>query len=162
VSIAVHVHLIAYLLDEGYAPALAATATGLIGAMQVLGRILLGVIGARVSLRTATAVVLGVQPLSLLVLLLVPGLVGVFAFIVVFGAAKGALTLVRPAYVADLYGREHYASIAGALAAFVIAATALAPISGGVAHDLFGSYDPLLWLFVGLSAVAAVAALLVR
>jgi hypothetical protein len=107
-------------------------------------------------------VVLGIQPLSLLVLLLVPGPLGVFVFITLFGAAKGTLTLVRPAYVASLYGRERFASIAGALAAFVTAANALAPISGGAAYDAFGSYDPLLWAFVGLSALAAGAALLVR
>jgi hypothetical protein len=95
-------------------------------------------------------------------LLLVPGPLGVFAFIALFGASKGVQTLVRPAYVATLYGRERYASIAGALAAFVTAANALAPVSGGAAHDLFGSYEPLLWAFVGLSAVAAGAALRVR
>lgn len=64
--------------------------------------------------------------------------------------AKGVLTLIRPAYVASLYGRSRYGSIAGALAAVVIAATAFAPISAGAAHDLLGSYDPLLWPFVVL------------
>jgi len=162
VSFAVHVHLVAYLQDRGYEATLAATATGLIGAMQVLGRILLGLLGDRVSLRVSTALTLGIQPIALLVLLLVPGPLGVFTFIALFGASKGVQTLVRPAYVATLYGRERYASIAGALAAFVTGANALAPISGGAAHDMLGSYEPLLWAFVGLSAVAAGAALLVR
>jgi MFS family permease len=162
VSFAVHIHLFAYLLDRGYEPTLAAAATGLIGAMQVLGRIILALPGNRVSLRTSTAVVLGIQPLSLLVLLLAPGPLGVFTFIALFGTSKGAQTLVRPAYVANLYGRERYATIAGALAAFVTAANALAPVSGGIAYDLFGSYDPLLWAFVALSSIAAAAILLVR
>ena len=162
VSFAVHVHLVAYLQDRGYEATLAATATGLIGAMQVLGRILLGLLGDRVSLRVSTALTLGIQPIALLVLLLVPGPLGAFTFIALFGASKGVQTLVRPAYVAALYGRGRYASIAGALAAFVTGANALAPISGGAAHDMLGSYEPLLWAFVGLSAVAAGAALLVR
>jgi MFS family permease len=162
VSFAVHVHLVAYLQDRGYEATLAATATGLIGAMQVLGRILLGLLGDRVSLRVSTALTLGIQPIALLVLLLVPGPLGVFTFIALFGASKGVQTLVRPAYVASLYGRERYASIAGALAAFVTGANALAPISGGAAHDMLDSYEPLLWAFVALSAVAAGAALLVR
>lgn len=162
VAYAVHVHLVAYLQDRGYEPALAATATGMVGAMQVLGRILLGLLGDRAPLRVTTAVVLGVQPLSLLVLLLVPGLPGVFAFIALFGAAKGALTLVRPAYVADLYGRARYASIAGALTTFVTVGNALAPITGGAAHDLMGSYNPVFWAFVLLSALPSGAVLLVR
>lgn len=162
VSIAVHVHLVAYLQDAGYAATFAATATGLVGAMQVVGRIILGLLGDRVPRRVTTALVLAIQLVSLVVLLVVPGAAGVFLFIALFGAAKGALTLLRPAYVADLYGRERYASIAGALAAFVIVATALAPISAGAAYDLLGTYVPLFWGFVVLSAVPVGAVLLVR
>ena len=161
-SIAVYTHLIAYLHDRGYEATLAATVSGLVGAMQVVGRIILGVLGDRVPLRVNAAVVLGILPLGLVVLLLVPGQLGIFAFVALFGASRGATTLVRPAFVADLYGRERYATIAGALAAFVLAATALAPISGGVAFDLFGSYVPLFWSLAGLSAVSAGVVLLVR
>jgi len=64
--------------------------------------------------------------------------------------------------VADLYGRERFASISGALAAFVTGATAIAPLGAGVAYDLLGSYDPLFWSFVLLSALAAGVVLLVR
>jgi len=38
----------------------------------------------------------------------------------------------------------------GALAAFVMIATASAPISDGAAYDLFGGYDPLFWSFAVL------------
>jgi MFS family permease len=72
------------------------------------------------------------------------------------------VTLVRPAFVADVYGRERYGTIAGALAAFVTVATAAAPLSGGAAYDLFGAYDPLLWTFAALSAVSSALVLLVR
>jgi MFS family permease len=161
-TIAVQVHLVAYLQDRGYDAGFAAAATGLVGAMQVLGRILLGLVGDRVPLHASAAVILGTLPIAFLILLLVPGAFGVFAFIALFGAAKGAVTLIRPAYVAEIYGRERYASSAGVLAAFVIAATAAAPLSGGVAYDTLGSYEPLFWTFVGLSAAAAGAALRVR
>jgi MFS family permease len=161
-NIAVGVHMVAYLQDRGFDLTLAATATGLVGAMQVLGRIVLGLVGDRAPLRVTSALVLGLQPIAILVLLIAPGIVGVFAFIALFGAAKGAMTLIRPAFVANLYGRARYASIAGALAAFVLGATALAPISAGVAYDLLHSYDPLFWAFVVLSAVAAGAVLLAR
>jgi len=162
VSFAVHVHLVAYLQDDGYEPTVAATAAGLIGAMQVLGRIVLGLLGDRFPLHVTTAVSLAIQPISLLILLLVPGPIGLFTFIALFGATKGMQTLIRPAYVATLYGRARYASIAGVLAAFVTAANALAPISGGIAHDLFGSYDPLFWSFVVLSIVPVIAVLRAR
>jgi MFS family permease len=160
VAYGVQVHLVAYLEDVGYAATFAATAIGLVGAMQVLGRILLGLLGDRVTLRLSAVVVLGVLPLALLILLLVPGVWGVGLFIALYGAAKGALTLLRPAYVVDLFGRDRFASIAGALAVPVLGANALGPVAAGVAHDWFGSYQPILWAFVALSAAASGAALL--
>jgi hypothetical protein len=69
------------LLDRGYSPTLAATLAGLVGAMQVLGRILMTPLTGRMSLRTLSASVLAVQPVALVVFLLVPGLVGVFALL---------------------------------------------------------------------------------
>jgi MFS family permease len=162
VNIAVSVHLVAYLQDRGYDLGLAATATGLIGAMQVVGRLLLAAIGDRLRERSLTAVILGLQPVSLLLLLLLPGAVGVWSFIVVFGASRGIMSLLRPLFVADLYGRERFASISGAMSAFVTASTAVAPLGAGVAYDVMGSYDPLFWSFVLVSALASAAVLLVR
>ncbi len=161
-SIAVYTHLIAYMLDRGYEPTLAATLSGLVGAMQVVGRIILGFLGDRVPLRVNAAVVLALQPLAFTALLLAPGLPGLVLFVVLFGASRGAVTLVRPAFVADIYGRERYGTIAGALAGFVMIATAAAPFSGGAAYDFFGAYDPLIWMFVALSVVSAGLVLLVR
>ncbi|MCC6495804.1 MAG: hypothetical protein IT193_06050 [Propionibacteriaceae bacterium] len=70
--------------------------------------------------------------------------------------------LVRPTFVASLYGREHLASISGAMSTFVTGSTAIAPVGAGVAYDLLGSYDPLFWGFVMLSASAAAVVLVVR
>jgi MFS family permease len=162
VSIGVYTHLIAYFHDRGYEATLAATVSGLVGAMQVVGRIVLGVLGDRVPLRVNAAVVLALQPAALLALLLIGGLPSLVIFVVLFGASRGAVTLVRPSFVADIYGRERYGTIAGALAAFVTIATALAPISAGTAYDFFGGYDPLFWSFVVLSSISAGVALLVR
>jgi MFS family permease len=79
-----------------------------------------------------------------------------------FGAAKGCLTLVRPAFVADLYGRANYASIAGVLAFVVTLAQAGAPVGAGAAYDALGGYQPILWGLVAVSALASASVLLVR
>jgi len=162
VAFGVHVHLVPILLDRGYAPTFAAALAGLVGAMQVLGRVLMTPLAGRVSLRTVSVLVLAVQPVALVVLLLVPGTVGVVLFVALFGAAKGCMTLVRPAFVAELYGRAHYASIAGVLAFAATLAQAAAPVGAGAAFDAFGGYDPILWGLVATSALAAVALLPAR
>jgi MFS family permease len=130
--------------------------------MQVLGRILMTPFAGRLPLRTMSAIVLAVQPLALVVLLLVPGVAGVVIFVALFGAAKGCMTLVRPALIADLYGRAHYASIAGVLAFAATLAQAAAPVGAGVAYDAMGGYDPILWGLVVASALAALALLPAR
>ena len=162
VAFGVHIHLVPILLDRGYSPTLAATLAGLVGAMQVFGRILMGPLAGRLPLRTLTASVLALQPVALLVLLLVPGLVGVAAFVALFGAAKGCLTLVRPALVADLYGTTNYASISGVLAFAVTLAQAGAPVGAGAAYDAFGGYQPILWASVVVSAAASICLLPTR
>ena len=89
-------------------------------------------------------------------------LAGVIAFIVLFGAAKGCLTLVRPAFVADLYGPARYASIAGVLAFAVTLAQATAPLGAGAAYDAIGRYDPILWALVVVSALSSLCLLPAR
>jgi MFS family permease len=162
VAFGAQVHLVPILLERGFTPILAAALAGLIGAMQVLGRVLMTPFAGRVSLRSLSVVVLAIQPIALLVLLLVPELAGVIAFIVLFGVAKGCLTLVRPAFVADLYGPAHYASIAGVLAFAVTLAQATAPLGAGAAYDAIGRYDPILWALVVVSALSSLCLSLCR
>jgi len=162
VAFGVQVHLVPILLERGYEPTFAAVLAGLVGAMQVLGRILMMPLAGRVRLHSMSAVVLALQPLALVVLIVVPGAQGVVIFVTLFGAAKGCMTLVRPAFVAELYGRAHYASIAGVLAFAATLAQAMAPVGAGAAFDAIGRYDPILWGFVGASALAATALLQAR
>jgi MFS family permease len=161
-NVGLGVHLVPYLEDRGYAPAFAAGAAGLVGAMQVVARLVLGPLGDRASPRRLTMLVLAIQPLALAVLLLARDTPGVFAFVVLFGAARGATTLVRPVLLAALYGRAHFASIAGVLQLSVSVAQALAPVSVGAAYDALGSYEPVLWGLTALSVAAVLAVLPTR
>ena len=158
-SIGVGVHLVPYLQDRGYDPAFAAYATGLIGAMQVVARLVLAPFGDRASPRALAAGILAMQPLAMLVLLVVRDTPGVFAFVVLFGAARGASTLVRPVLLAVLYGRAEYASIAGVLQMSLSLAQALAPVSVGAAYDVLSTYEPILWALLVISSLAVLAIL---
>jgi MFS family permease len=158
-TIAVGVHLVPYLHDRGYDPTFAATLTGLVGAMQVVARLLLAPFGERASPRILAAAMLALVPISLVVLLMVPSSIGVWTFVVLFGASRGANTLIRPALLAHLYGPSQYASIAGVLQFSLSIALALAPVGAGVAYDYFGSYEPVFWGLTALSALSVVAVL---
>ena len=156
---AVAVHLVPYLIDRGYAPEFAAVIAGLIGVMALPGRLIFTPLGDRFPRQQVTACLFLVQTLALFVLLLAHGVVGVYAFVVLFGMGFGAMTPARAALVADLYGPTHYGQINGVLALFVTASRALAPVSTGTLYDWAGHYDPALWGLLVASAVATVAVL---
>ena len=154
-AIATTVHLVAYLTSRGYGAGFAATATGLIGAMKLPGRLLFAPLDARFSRRTITTTLFGLQGLALLVLLFAPGTAGVLVFVALFGGATGATTLARPALLAEFYGPLHYASISGVLALALAGAQALAPVSAGALRAGLGGYEPVFILLAVLSLAAA-------
>jgi MFS family permease len=156
-GVGVPVHLVAYLGDHGYSLAFAAAAAGGIGAAQVLGRLLFAPLERRLPPRTVSLLIYVGQPLALLILLFVPSELGVIAFVVLFGAARGAETLVRSTIVAGLYGPRRIASIAAVLTLATTLTQAIAPVSLGAVYDSVKSYAPGIWALVGLSVVAAFA-----
>jgi MFS family permease len=161
-TIAVSVHLLPYLLDRGYDATAAATLVGLVGAMQVAARLLMAPFGSRTSPRFLAATMFALQPIALVVLLLWRSTAGVLLFIVLFGAQRGLSTIARPALLADLYGRAHFASIAGALQLTIALSQAVAPAGAGAAYDLWQSYEPVFWGLAVISALAVLAVLPAR
>lgn len=159
VTVTVNVHLLPSLLDRGFAPSFAATATGLVGLMQIPGRLLVAPLGRWFSDRVLTTGVFLLQGGALLVLLLAgQRQAGVLAFVALFGMANGMITIVRAARPAELFGSAAYGAIAGTLTLPVTLARAAAPLGAGALYTLFGGYEPVWWGLVVLGAVSAGAA----
>ncbi len=158
-SVAVGVSLIPYLVARGDDPRFAAAATGLIGAAQVLARVALTLVGTRLPQVPLTAFVFALQAVALVVLLVGDGPAGVLLAVLLLGAGRGAVTLLRPALVAERYGPAHFGAISGTLASFLMGAQALAPIGAGVAATRLGRYEPVLWGLVAAAALSACAML---
>jgi cyanate permease len=151
------VHLVPYLVSRGFDLNAAAAIGGLVGAMQLVGRILLAPLERRVAPATAIAVVYALQPLALLVLLVAPLAIAPYLFVVLFGAGRGADTLIRNTAVARLYGARRFASIQGVLSLIITGAWAGSPVALGAVFDRFGSYEPGLWVVLATSVVALFA-----
>jgi MFS family permease len=156
-GIGVNVHLVAYLSGRGFDLGTAATIAGLVGAMQVVGRILLAPLERRVPAAALVAGVYALQPLALAVLLLAGGALAPFVFVALFGAARGADTLIRNTVVARLYGPRRFASIQGVLNLIITGAWAAGPVALGAVYDRFGGYEPGFW-FVALASIVAMVA----
>ena len=139
---AIGVHLVSYLTDLGHNPAFAATATGLLGAMSVTGRIIFTIASRFLPQPLVIAVIFALQAAALLLLPLWHDRVGVLIFIVLFGLGFGVVTIARGSLIADFYGARHYGSIGGVVASFVTGARAAAPVGAGMMYVASGSYGP--------------------
>lgn len=156
-SAAVAVHLIPYLTERGDGARFAALAAGAIGAAQVVARILATVIGGRISLVAMTGLVFALQAVAVAVLLEWRSQAGVLVAVLLLGAGRGTVTLMRPGLVAEFYGRAHFGSINGTLAFFLTGSRSLAPVGVGLAVVVVGDYTAVLWTMACLSILAALA-----
>src|SRR5918998_3012069 len=128
---AMYVHLIPYLAEAGYGLGSAATLTGLIGASQVLGRVILTFLEDHLPRDAMMAGIFALQAAALVVLIGSQSPLGVLLFVLPFGAASGAVTISRALAVADFYGSAYYGSIGGVVGMFVTGARTLAPVGAG-------------------------------
>jgi MFS family permease len=152
------VHQVALLVESGHSGAFAAAATGLLGAMQVPGRLLFGPLRSRRGRAQSTVAVYGAFAVGVLVLAVATSTAAVVVFVAVYGMARGMLTLLRAALIGDLWGTADYGAISGVLAMASTGATALGPVVVAVGHDRFGSYTASRWAMVVMAVVAMVAA----
>jgi MFS family permease len=158
VSSALAVHQVAYLQERGYSAAFASFATGVLGAMQLPGRLLFGPLLAALPRPAVTTLVFLLTAAGLAVLASGGGVATVWVFVVVYGMGRGMSTLLRATLVGDLFGSRHYGSLTGVIAFATTAALASAPVATGVLVDRLGGYTAVLWLLVATAATAAVAA----
>lgn len=161
VSIAAGVHFIPFLTERGESAGFAAAAAGAIGAAQVLARVVVTALGGRLSLMTITAGVFLLQAVSV-VLMLVGGHPAIVLAVLLLGAGRGALTLIRADMMADRYGRAHFGAISGMLALWLVGARALAPVGIGLLVTAAGGYDPVMWMLAFAGLLSALALIPVR
>lgn len=158
-SIAIGVHMIPYLIDRGESAAFAATATGLIGAAQVVARIAATILTGRVSQAGLTAFLFGMQVVAIAILLEWDGRAGVLIAVLLFGAGRGVVTLMRPGLLVEYFGRTSFGAISGTMAFFLTFARGLAPVGAGLAYAAWGDYRPVFWLLAAISGAGALAML---
>lgn len=146
-------------MEKGLSLQLAALGLGLIGAGQVVGRLLF-LIRPRTGRPWLPVMLVGLfAGVSLGALAFVPGPAWLLIAIgIVAGAVRGAYTLVQASAVADRWGTRNYGAINGAFAAPITIAAALTPAIGPAVAAGVGSYAAMAAIMAGAVLVAAVTA----
>jgi MFS family permease len=150
------IHQVAYLVDHGVSPLLAASVGGAVGFVSIGAKVGWGIFSDRagrewagtlafgcVAASIGTLVLAGRQPESLLPLL----------YAACIGIGYGVLSPVFPAVAADLFGGPGFPTIYGALYTVICAGLALGAWAAGRIFDWSGSYAGALWCGLLLALV---------
>ena len=166
VTAALPAHMVSLLRESGMSEAWVIAIPASIGAIQVLGRLLLFFFERYFDLHLANRLIPCLLPLGLLALLAVPassgGQVGVVLFVLLYGLGNGMLTIVKGTAIAQYVNRDHVATLNGVLGLPLALARASAPLMVGLLWTPAGGYTQALWLLLVMSLIGVGALMLAQ
>ncbi|MCZ6472410.1 MAG: MFS transporter [SAR324 cluster bacterium] len=157
-SMTIVVHLTRLLVDAGYAFSIAAALLGLTGLLRSLGGMFWGALSDRVGRAPCiwAASLLGFISLILLIAmgnsqnnLLLGG------FILLWGMGFTGIPPLYASTAADIFQGRHFGKILGTLDQGFGIGAATGPFLAGWIYDNYGSYEPLLWILMGVVLLTA-------
>lgn len=159
-TIAVVVHQFPILVEAGVSRESAAWLVSLSGIAGVAGKLITGTLVDRFHARWIGGLTLASTAIAWPLLMdgvATPALVVVGMMI--SGYAAGTKMQLCSYLTARYAGLRHYGAIFGVMTSMIALASAIGPLSAGVAHDAFGSYSPLLLTGVSISIVSGLIVL---
>lgn len=150
-------HVSAAARDMGVDAASAVGLVGLIGIGSLVGRFAIGALADRLG-RTLTLLLMQASMgLSLLAWWSAGGYPTLVFFALWFGLSYGGIVSLLPAICMDLFGARAVSGIIGTLYSGAALGNLAGPVLAGAVFDRTGSYLPVLWACLALSALAAAA-----
>ncbi len=150
------VHQIPHLTDIGIDDQTAANILGLMVAMSIPGRFVFGWLGDRFSKRALLFLLCILQGIGIFIFINASTLPLVYLFVVVYGLGYGGVIPLTVALRADLFGRTHYATIAGITMSLATVGTVLGPLFAGYLYDTTQSYSLAFYIFIVMVIISGV------
>ena len=151
------VHQIAYLIGRHYGAILAADVAGAVGLASLPGRFVLNWLSDRLRPERLLASCLAAQAAGVVLLVYAGSPIALAGYVVVYGAAFGAISPLRATVMAEHFGRRAFGAITAVQGVPVALAAGLGPLAAGWLFDQLGSYSLVLWLCAVAFALAGVA-----
>jgi MFS family permease len=152
---AISVHLVPLFQSRGIAAQQAAWIAACAGPMQVLGRLVEFKFGHRWTGTQTGVVALALVVPALFGFAVWPLPVAIVAVAVgLYGVSNGVMTIVRGVSVVEVFGRESFAAVNGALMAPALVARALGPMLASVIMERTGRYEPVFFVLGCLATVS--------
>ena len=150
-------HASAAARDLGITEARAVGLVGLIGIGSLVGRFAIGALADRLGSSLTLVLMQVSMGASYLLWNAAGGYTALALFALWFGLSYGGIVSLLPAMCMDLFGARAVASIIGALYSGAALGNLLGPVVAGAVFDRMGSYAPVIWGCIALSAVATAA-----
>ncbi len=153
-----HVHQVAYLVDQGVAAIAAASVVGVVGAASIVGKTGGGWLADRVERELVYVAGIAVMLAAVAVLAAAaPGALAIYGYAVLLGLGYSVTASLIPAMVSDRFSGAHFGAIVGVGLMGSAAGSALGPWMAGFLFDLAGSYLPAFAIAAGCGLVAGAA-----
>lgn len=147
-------HLLPILSERGVANSIAVTAAASIGAMQVVGRLVMLVLERQISAHQFVYLSFGAIGAAVLILRVAEAQTACIAgFVIIFGAAYGMISILRPVVAQRLLGQSRFGAKFGVLSLLYMICAAGSGYLGALIWHM-GGYGLMLACLVGLSAGA--------
>jgi len=153
---ALSAHMVPLMRERGVPEAWAIAVPASIGAMQVLGRVVLFVFEGRVDPRRFDRTIPLLLPIAIALLLAGGGsVVAALAFAACYGIGNGLITIVKATAIAQYVSRERVAALSGLQQPAAALARAAGPILLASLWSATGDYGMGLWVLLGAGLVSA-------
>jgi MFS family permease len=146
---AISTHFIPLLVWKGMSQQ---QATLLLSAFAFLGfssTLIFGWLADTMNKPRLVSLILFTAGLSILFLIFAHSLAPLAIFILLFTTVEATYP-VAWAMVGDIFGRKHFAKIRGYMSVFYVWGSVLGPVMAGAVWDRWHTYEPMLWVLVGL------------
>ena len=155
-------HLVAHVQDSGFSLADGANVLAVVVGASVFGRIGLGRVADIIGNRRGFIISFGTTALALLWLLVSRELWMFFAFAFVYGVAWGNQAVLRFSIASEYFGLASLGMIMGALGVGEAVAAMLGSFIAGYIFDVFGNYNVMFFVGVGVSTTGVILAWLLK
>ncbi|MDD5127071.1 MAG: MFS transporter [Dehalococcoidales bacterium] len=134
------VHITPYAIDSGIAEVHAASVLSTLGAVSILGRLVIGYTGDRISNRRGLMVCFGLFALALVWLQFARDIWALYPFAAVWGFAQGGMITALSPVVAEMFGTRAHGTLLGVVFSGGTVGGAIGPLLAGYIFDATGSY----------------------
>lgn len=153
-------HFISIFGSKGLPSTSAAFVLSLLAIVSFPTTLIAGHFLDRIKIHYAAAFISFLELMALTLLFLSDSIYTAIAFTVIQGSAMGLQSVCGGIVWPDYYGIKHLGSIRGLAMTATVLASALGPIPFGIAFDLFGSYNPAIFVMMFFSTVGILVAFL--